>query len=93
MKYLTILFAVYLSVMNLAGYISMGMDKKRAIRGAWRIPEATLFFIALLGGSLGSILGMKHFRHKTKHWYFRLGMPAIFIIQILLWVLFYFKRV
>lgn len=93
MKYLTILFAVYLPVMNLAGYISMGMDKKRAIRGAWRIPEATLFFIALLGGSLGSILGMKHFRHKTKHWYFRLGMPAIFIIQILLWVLFYFKRV
>lgn len=93
MKYLTILITVYLSVMNLAGYISMGMDKKRAVRGAWRIPEAALFFIALLGGSLGSILGMQHFRHKTKHWYFRLGMPAIFIAQILLWGLFYFKRV
>lgn len=92
MKYPAILFVVYLLSINLAGYISMGIDKKRAVRGAWRIPEATLFFIALLGGSLGSILGMQHFRHKTKHWYFRLGMPFIFILQIFLLGLFYSYR-
>lgn len=62
----------------------MGVDKKRAIRGAWRIPEASLFIVALLGGSIGSILGMQHFRHKTKHWYFKYGMPAILILQIVL---------
>ena len=60
---------VYLIGINLAGFIIMGVDKKRAIRGAWRISEASLFFTALLGGSLGCILGMQHFRHKTKHWY------------------------
>lgn len=61
----------------------MGIDKKKAKKGAWRIPEKRLFFIALLGGSIGSILGMKTFRHKTKHWYFVWGMPAILIIQLL----------
>jgi len=62
----------------------MGIDKKRAIRGAFRISEASLFMVALLGGSLGSILGMQHFRHKTRHWYFKYGMPAILMLQILL---------
>ena len=68
---------LYLVIINVVGYVIMGVDKKRAIRGAWRISEASLFFTALLGGSLGCILGMQHFRHKTKHWYFKYGMPAI----------------
>ena len=67
----------------------MGIDKKRAVRGAWRISEASLFFTAFLGGSLGCILGMNHFRHKTKHWYFKYGMPAILLLQIAAFLLFY----
>ncbi|MBU3804876.1 MAG: DUF1294 domain-containing protein [Candidatus Cellulosilyticum pullistercoris] len=70
--------------MNLIGYISMWSDKRRAITGKYRISEKTLFSIALLGGSLGSILGMNQFRHKTKHWYFKYGMPLILIIQVIL---------
>ena len=74
----------YLFCLNVAGLASMGMDKRKAIRHQWRIPEATLFLIALLGGSLGSIVGMQLFRHKTRHWYFVWGMPAIFFIELAL---------
>ncbi len=74
----------YLIVINIAGFASMGIDKSKAKRHAWRIPEATLFSIALLGGSIGSILGMQLFRHKTKHWYFVVGMPVIFFVQLAL---------
>ena len=70
--------------MNILGYLSMWSDKRRAIKGKYRIPEKTLFSIALLGGSLGSILGMQKFRHKTKHWYFKYGMPFILAVQIVL---------
>ena len=80
---------VYLLIINLIGFALMGADKRKAIRHAYRIPEKTLFLAALLGGSIGSILGMQFFRHKTKHWYFVIGMPAILILQILL-VLFLF---
>ena len=73
--------AVYLVIINIAGFAIMGIDKKRAIRGAWRISEASLFLTALLGGALGCTLGMQHFRHKTKHWYFKYGMPAISLVQ------------
>lgn len=75
---------LYLTLANLIGFAAMGIDKKKAIRHKYRIPEKTLFLIALLGGSAGSILGMQLFRHKTKHWYFVLGMPAILILQIAL---------
>lgn len=75
-------------MINFTGYVIMGVDKKRAIRGAWRISEASLFAVALLGGALGCTLGMNHFRHKTKHWYFKYGMPAILIIQVCLLVYF-----
>ena len=87
MQSITAVGLIYLIGINLAGFIIMGVDKKRAIRGAWRISEASLFFTALLGGSLGCILGMQHFRHKTKHWYFKYGMPAILVAQVLLFVL------
>ena len=87
MQTITAVGLIYLIGINLAGFIIMGVDKKRAIRGAWRISEASLFLTALLGGSLGCILGMQHFRHKTKHWYFKYGMPAILVGQVLLFAL------
>ena len=87
MQTITAIGLIYLIGINLAGFIIMGVDKKRAIRGAWRISEDSLFLTALLGGSLGCILGMQHFRHKTKHWYFKYGMPAILVAQVLLFVL------
>jgi uncharacterized membrane protein YsdA (DUF1294 family) len=65
----------------------MGMDKARAKKNQWRIRENTLFLIALLGGSVGSMLGMYTFRHKTKHKSFVYGMPAILMLQVILGVL------
>jgi len=79
-----ILIAAYLIIVNICGFASMGIDKKKARLHQWRISEATLFLFAIIGGSIGSILGMQVFRHKTKHWYFKWGMPAILIIQIAL---------
>ncbi len=76
--------ALYLTVINLTGFAVMGIDKRKAVGHLWRIRESTLFLIALLGGSVGSILGMRMFRHKTRHWYFVYGMPAILVLQILL---------
>lgn len=80
-KYSIIVIMIYLVVMNIIGFASMGIDKSKAKRGAWRIPEKTLFLIAILGGSIGSILGMKQFRHKTKHKTFTIGMPTILLVQ------------
>lgn len=71
-------------ICNLCGFFAMYADKKKAMHHRWRIPEKTLFLIAISGGSLGSILGMQIFRHKTKHWYFVAGMPAILLIQLIL---------
>ena len=67
--------------MNLLGLMSMYVDKQRAIRHQWRIPEKVLFLVAFLGGSVGSMVGMYLFRHKTKHWYFVVGMPLILLLQ------------
>lgn len=78
------LLTLYLILINLAGLMVMYADKSRAKRFRWRIPEKTLFLVALAGGSLGSILGMGLFRHKTKHWYFVAGMPLILVLQIIL---------
>lgn len=81
------IMVIYLGIVNLVGFGVMGIDKRRAIRGAWRISEASLFIAALVGGALGCTLGMHFFHHKTRHWYFRFGMPAIFIVQVLLGIL------
>lgn len=78
------LILVYLIVINLISFAAMGVDKSRARKRSWRIPESTLFVLAIIGGSVGSIVGMHLFRHKTLHWYFVYGMPAILIIQILI---------
>lgn len=74
--------ALYLTVINLTGFAVMGIDKRKAVRHLWRVRESTLFLIALLGGSVGSILGMRMFRHKTRHWYFAWGLPLILLVQI-----------
>ncbi|MCM1326706.1 MAG: DUF1294 domain-containing protein [Bacteroidales bacterium] len=76
-----ILLIAYLIIVNIIGFAMMGIDKKRAIRGAWRISEASLFMSALAGGSLGCICGMQFFRHKTRHPKFQIGMPVILILQ------------
>lgn len=76
--------AAYLILINLIGVAVMGMDKAKVKKHAWRIPEKTLFFVSLIGGSVGTWAGMYLFRHKTKHWYFVIGMPAILILQIMI---------
>lgn len=75
---------IYLLVMNILGFLLMGIDKYKAKKRAFRIPEATLFIVALIGGSIGTTLGMFTFHHKTRHWYFLYGMPGILILQIAL---------
>ena len=77
---------IYLIIINIVGFAIMGIDKRKAIKRAFRIPEATLFIVALIGGSIGSILGMQVIRHKTRHWYFVFGMPSILAIQIALFI-------
>lgn len=83
----------FLVGMNLVGFISMGMDKQKAIHNKWRIPEFTLIMIAFLGGGIGSFLGMRAFRHKTKHMKFVILLPiaavlyttiGIYLIHIIL---------
>ena len=74
---------IYLLVINVVGFLLMGIDKLRAKKQVWRVPEKTLFLMALIGGSIGTNVGMYVFRHKTKHWYFVVGMPLIFAFQVL----------
>ena len=78
------LLAVWLLAINLVTFAVYGADKRRAKRGAWRVPEKTLFLLPLLGGSVGALLGMRVFHHKTRHWYFVWGIPAILLAQIAL---------
>ena len=75
--------AMYLAMVNLIGFAMMGIDKRKAIKKLWRIPESALFIIAIIGGSIGSIIGMRVFHHKTRHWHFVYGMPFILVLQIL----------
>ena len=84
--------ALYLLFMNILGFALMLSDKRRVRRGDWRIRERTLFLAAVFGGSLGSILGMRLFHHKTRHWYFVWGMPMILILQLAAGVLFLWRR-
>ena len=75
---------LWVLALSLADFVLMGVDKRRAKRGAWRVKERTFFLLALLGGSPGALLGMWAFRHKTRHWYFKFGLPAILLAQIAL---------
>ncbi len=78
------LLIVYLVLINLITLLVYGSDKRRARRGKRRISEKTLFALAAVGGSIGAIAGMYLFRHKTRHWTFRFGLPAILLLQVLL---------
>ena len=78
------MLCVYAVVINIVLFAVMGLDKYKARNGLWRIPEKTLFGLAIAGGSIGGILGMQLFRHKTRHLSFKLGFPAILIGQLAL---------
>ena len=82
MQYLLWVIIAYLIVINLVTFIVFGVDKAKAKKHSWRIPEKTLFLLSIIGGSVGAIIGMHTFRHKTRKWYFSFGMPAILIIQL-----------
>ncbi len=86
MRYLLI----YLLIINILAILVMGLDKRRARNQAWRIPEKILFFLSIIGGSLGSVAGMYLFHHKTRHWYFVIGMPLILVAHIVLAILVYY---
>ena len=77
------LVPLYLIIVNAAAFLLMLADKLKAKRGAWRIPEATLLGIAVVGGSIGALIGMYCFRHKTRHLKFALGLPLILVLQII----------
>ena len=79
---MAVLMLIAVAVMNVLSFCLMGMDKRAARLGRWRVPEKTLFLVTALFGGLGGVLGMQVFRHKTKHWYFKLGFPLLLIVQI-----------
>lgn len=81
-----VLLTGWLFVLSLALFFTMGYDKLQAQRGGWRVPERSLFTLALLGGAIGGWLGMRAFRHKTLHRSFALGFPALAILQAALWL-------
>ena len=87
MDVITLLLVYFVSV-NLIGFAFMGIDKYKAKKRSFRIPEATLFIVAIIGGSIGSIIGMYAFRHKTRHRSFTYGMPFILLVQIALIIAF-----
>lgn len=74
-------FMYYLLIANLVTWILYGVDKRKAIKGAWRIPEKTLILSAVIGGSVGALAGMMMFRHKTRKAKFMVGVPVIFVVQ------------
>lgn len=78
------LILLYLILINAAGFVLMLIDKRRAVKNLWRIPERTLLLLALAGGCLGILLGMRLFRHKTQKPVFSIGIPVMFA----LWVIF-----
>lgn len=84
------LFLAYFLLITVIAFILMGIDKRKAKKGAFRISETSLFITALLGGGIGSMAGMLVFHHKTNHWYFQLFMPLISLLQmagVLIWAL------
>ena len=73
---------IFLIAINIASFAVFGIDKRRAELGKWRIKERTMILMAVIGGSVGAIGGMHTFHHKTRKWYFRIGIPAILIIEL-----------
>ena len=73
---------LYLAAINVVTFLVYGLDKWKAKQGAWRVKESTLLLLAAVGGSVGALLGMQVFRHKTKHLQFTVGVPLILLVQI-----------
>lgn len=73
----------YLVIVNILAFIMYGLDKQKAVRKQWRIPEAQLLGIAVIGGSIGAILGMQFFHHKTRKWKFKIGVPVFLALQLI----------
>lgn len=84
-----IYFIIYLIIINIIAFLTMFIDKRKAKYGKWRIKEHTLFILALIGGSVGAIIGMYTFRHKTKKAMFFIGFPVILIVEVLLGFMIY----
>ena len=84
MKDLQFIIVFYLVAINVVTFFVYGIDKLKAKRSNWRIPEATLLCLAVIGGSIGAWLGMKAWHHKTQHIKFKYGIPLILIIQVVL---------
>ena len=82
----------YLVVINVATFFTYGLDKWKAKRSRWRIREAALLLLAVLGGSIGAWLGMKVWHHKTQHKKFKVGIPIIIIVQAIIIWYFFFRR-
>ena len=80
---------IYLLIVNAIGFVLMTVDKYKAKKNLWRIPESTLMTVALIGGSIGSLIGMYTVRHKTKHLKFTIGIPVILVLQIaaVIWIM------
>ena len=86
---MTTTILIYLTIINVVTFFVYGIDKYKAKHAKWRIPEATLLLLAVIGGSIGAWCGMKAWRHKTMHKKFKYGVPAIFILQVVLavWII------
>lgn len=84
-----VLILLYLFVANVVTFVIFGIDKHKAIKHEWRIPEGSLMGFAALGGALGALLGMKFYRHKTKHAKFTVGVPLILVTHIFLLIMLY----
>lgn len=76
-------FGVYLLLINIYTFYLIYLDKQRAKHRKWRVPERKFFILSILGGSIGTLMSMKLYRHKTKHWYFKYGIPLIIVIQMI----------
>ena len=83
---------IYFVIINIIGFLAMYIDKQKAKKGKWRISEKSLFVVTLLGGGIGTNIGMNIFRHKTKKLKFQIGLPAILIVEIILAVYFSFHK-
>ena len=84
-----LVFVIVLAVLSLVTFVLYGVDKARARRGAWRIPERTLLLFSLLGGAIGGLTAMQAFRHKTRHWYFYAGNVAAIALHVAIFLLFW----
>ncbi|SDK42384.1 DUF1294 domain-containing protein [Sediminibacillus albus] len=85
---INLILFVYLAAINVAAWIVMWLDKRRAVKRQWRIPEKTLWLLAIIGGAAGSFAAMHTFKHKTRRFGFRFGLPALVLLQLYLFVVY-----